>query len=121
MSSASIWTTSRTTALRQVRWPIRKSETRSMPEYQLDALGWFQFERLCQSLLHAQFQLGVVVELVNGSPGIGQGHQRLFGQRLVGRDVGDEPPSSTTQFALDEPAEVAGNGDATDERRLAEA
>lgn len=30
-----------------------------MPEYQLDALGWFQFERLCQSLLHAQFQLGV--------------------------------------------------------------
>ena len=30
-----------------------------MPDYQLDALGWYQFERLCQSLLHAEYGLAV--------------------------------------------------------------
>jgi hypothetical protein len=41
-----------------------------MPDYQLDALGWFQFERLCQSLLHADH--GVDIELWGGTGDFGR-------------------------------------------------
>lgn len=41
-----------------------------MPDYQLDALGWFQFERLCQSLLQADH--GLEVELWGGSGDFGR-------------------------------------------------
>lgn len=36
-----------------------------MTTYNLDALGWYQFERLCQSLLHGQY--GLAVESWGGS------------------------------------------------------
>ena len=41
-----------------------------MGEYRLDLLGWFQFERLCQTLLTVPY--GLAIEAWGGSHGLGR-------------------------------------------------
>jgi hypothetical protein len=60
-----------------------------MSEYRLDELGWFQFERLCQSLLKAR--LGLSVEAWGGSGDLGRDAYAKGPLRFPGDEENDGP------------------------------
>jgi hypothetical protein len=60
-----------------------------MAEYRLDELGWFQFERLCQSLLKARHGLGL--EAWGGGGDQGRDAYADGPLRHPGEDMSDGP------------------------------